>query len=152
MKRRYWSGLAIILIAIVTATDTFSQETAAFERLLATSSLRCTFTVGRSVDWDSGKPKVSSDKLGNELVFDAINVRAQTARFIGNIGATDVVALITATGLTLIEETPTGNYQFTTVFASYADGTKDFIAVHSRHADLLGPLPSQFHGTCKRLD
>ncbi|MBW7991848.1 MAG: hypothetical protein FVQ84_17770 [Planctomycetes bacterium] len=54
----------------------------------------------------------------------------------------------TLTGITFIEQTGSGNLNYTTVFFSCVEGTEDYIAVHSRHLDLgiAKPFPSQTHG------
>lgn len=116
--------------------------------LLAARSLKCGFPVNAVTDWKSGTPKVTVGREDFTLHFDGIDVKAQKARLIGNQGAGDLGVLATGAGLHFMEQTGWGNINFTTVFASRAAG--GFIAVASRHVDLLGgPLPSQYHGVCK---
>ncbi len=86
------------------------------------------------------------------LHFDSINSKAGSARIIANQGAADVFLFVTAEGFHFIEEAPAGNVNFTTVFAEYAKGTRDFVSVSSRHINLRPPLPSQHHGTCRVWD
>ena len=88
----------------------------------------------------------------NVILFDAIDTKKGRARLIGNVGAEDVIVWLTAIGLTFVEATPSSNINVTTVFANKVG--RDYIYVQSRHVVLLssGPLPSQYHGTCKRLD
>ena len=129
------------------------QVDGAFKRLATAKTLRCTIGPGASTDWASGRPVVQTSTWGknNVIHFDAINTKKGRARLIGNAGAEDVIVWLTAIGLTFVEATPSGNINITTVFAN-TTGT-DYMYVHSRHVVLLSePLPSQYHGTCKRLD
>jgi hypothetical protein len=104
--------------------------------------------VNAVTNWKSGTPKVTVGREDFTLHFDSIDVKAKTARLIGNQGAGDITAFATGAGLHFFEQTPSGNLALTTVFASRAAG--GFIAVASRHVDLLGgPLPSQYHGVCR---
>lgn len=146
---------AIVLIIIVLgSSDIAESQISNFDRLLAAKSLKCSFPVVSEVDWDSGKPNVStkySRKL--DLHFDSINWKEGKARLIGNLGAGDVKSLATPYGLTFIEITPVGNLIFTTVMAYY-DKEGDFVAMSSRHMMLLDgkPFPSQNYGSCRIWD
>ena len=86
-------------------------------------------------------------------VFDSIDISNRKARMIAS-GATDVrIVVANSTGLTFAEVTDSGNANFTTVFAAYsASGSDRFVVVTSRHQDILGPFPSQYHGTCEILE
>jgi hypothetical protein len=76
-----------------------------------------------------------------------------TARIIGNIGAGDILVKMTPAGITFIEETLFGNLNITTVFANYdSSASQRFVAVASRHQNINGPFPSQYHGTCTILE
>ena len=55
-------------------------------------------------------------KPSTAIQYDAIDLVAGTARVIGNGGSSDVVALNTGAGITLIESTPSGNLSFVTIF------------------------------------
>jgi hypothetical protein len=121
-----------------------------FERLMGTKSLKCTFEKGTSANWKGETVKIEPDDSLDTLHFDSIDLKAKTARLIANAGAGDVTMLWGASGLTFIERTGLGNFAFTTIFPIYKQGTTEFIAVTSRHMNLLKyPLPSQYHGTCK---
>jgi hypothetical protein len=122
---------------------------AVYRSLLRVRSLKCSFAPNAFADWKSGSPKVTLARENVTLHFDGIDVQKQKARLIGNQGAGDVTVFATPAGLHFMEQTGSGNMVFTTVFASRtSDG---FIAVTSRHMDMPGgPLPSQYHGTCKR--
>ena len=49
-----------------------------------------------------------------------------------------------------MEITAAGNMNFTTVFAEMTGN--DFLFVDSRHVSVFGAIPSQYHGTCRKLD
>ena len=87
------------------------------------------------------------------MTFDSIDAKGGKARIIGNEGASNARVLLTATGLTFVEETAFGNVNFTTVFGRYDSATsRRFVAISSRHQDINGPFPSQYHGTCSVLE
>jgi hypothetical protein len=109
-----------------------------------------------TAEWEKGSPKLLvdndvTDKEFPPLIFDSIDIKKRTARLIGNQGAGDATVIANLTGITFIERTRVGNFNFTTVFFSCVEGTEDYIAVHSRHINLLvgTPLSSQMHGICK---
>jgi len=114
-------------------------------------------TVGTQAEWDAGKVKLSQTTWsGGTATFDSIKhepgTDAGTARLIGNAGAGDIQVKMTPSGITFIEETLFGGLNITTVFDKYdSSATQRFIAVASRHLDVNGPFPSQFHGTCTIL-
>ena len=114
-------------------------------------------TTGTQADWASGKLKVSQTSWeGGMVTFDSIKheagTDAGTARIVGNAGAGDILVKMTPAGITFIEETLFGGLNITTVFANYdSAATQRFIAVASRHLNINGPFPSQFHGTCTIL-
>jgi len=90
---------------------------------------------------------------GGQVTFDSIDAKAGKARIVGNVGAGDVLVLVTIAGLTFVEQTAFGNVNLTTVFAAYdSPSSRRFVAVSSRHQNLNGPFPSQYHGTCSVLD
>jgi hypothetical protein len=132
MGRNY---LGVMFVSVFSGAA-FGQvgDNAAYQRLMGAKTLRCTIGPGAVAEWKSSQPAISGK-----------------ARLIGHAGAEDVVVWASRTGLTFVERTAGGNVNLTTVFARQIEG--DFVYVHSRHVLLLGePLPSQYHGTCKRLD
>ena len=140
--------IMFLQLPVLTTSLLFADD--AFERLMSAKSLKCEFGSGSYADWKGSKAKVKKDNFDATIIYDSIDLKTSKARMIGNAGSIDVVVLATGTGLTFIEETGAGNIHITTVFASYAKGTKDFIVVTSRHLMFISkPLPSQYHGTCK---
>ncbi len=132
------------------AAQALAQEPNAFKELLAARSLKCVYGPGSVADWESGRLKLRLVDGGlAEAHFDSIDLQKKTARLISNVGATDVEALLSLSGISFLEETGSGNFNFTTVFAeSSSEG--GFIVVTSRHVNLISaPLVSQYHGTCK---
>ena len=118
-------------------------------------TFRCSFGPGASANWDSGAVSVTRGNFGSpnvSVTFDAIDLVTGTGRIIGNSGASDVVVLTSGAGLTLLENTGTGNFVFTTIFTDRTRATGEYIAVMSRHMSISGrPVPSQYHGTCTPL-
>ena len=115
-------------------------------------SLKCTFSTGMRADWEGGKLTTSGENEEFILHFDNIAPKEKRARLIGNQGAADIAVMLTPSGLTFVEVTPSGNLNFTTVFPAYKKETQEFIAVTSRHILLMDPFPSQLHGSCERWD
>ena len=121
-----------------------------YERLARVKSLKCKFDAGMSGDWKGGILEVKKDHMEGSLHFDSIDLKAGHARFIGNVGSNNVGVVTTGESITFVERTSSGNFIFTSVFPAYKKGTREFIAVTSRHIMLWGgPLPSQYHGTCQ---
>jgi hypothetical protein len=102
-------------------------------------------------NWKGKTVKVEPDNSHSGTShFDSIDLQTKTARLIGNAGAGDVSILLGVSGLTFIEQTGAGNFSFTTIFPFYKQNTTEFIAVTSRHMNLIKYLlPFQYHGTCK---
>lgn len=121
---------------------------AAHEQLLRAKSLKCTFGPGTVADWEKEKPKLESDNFGKAVNYDAIDLKNESARVIGPSGASDLAVTAGVYGLTLTESF-IGGVSITTVFSDYKKGSREFIAVLSRHVGVMGPpIPSQYHGTC----
>jgi hypothetical protein len=145
---------AVVLILLVSGAYA-QQADEAFGRLLRARSLRCDLRMGTQASWDGGTPKLERSTFGegSRVTFDSIDTKAGKARLIANAGAGDVQVLATVAGLTFVEQTAFGNLNFTTVFANYDSAvSRQFIAVASRHQNINGPFPSQYHGTCSVLE
>ena len=148
--------LAIALVLLIPAATAHAQQAdEPFARLLGARSIRCELGKGTQASWDGGKLKLESSNFGKggQVTFDSIDAKAGKARIVANVGAGDVLVLVTIAGLTFVEQTALGNVNFTTVFASYdSPSSRRFVAVSSRHQNLNGPFPSQYHGTCSVLE
>lgn len=145
---------AVVLLLL--ASGAYAEQVdEAFGRLLRARSLRCDLQTGTQASWDGGTLKLQPASFGEggRVTFDSIDTKSGKARLIGNAGASDIQVVPTAIGLTFVEQTAFGNLNFTTVFASYDSlSSRRFVAVASRHQDLNGPFPSQYHGTCSILE
>jgi len=118
-------------------------------------SIRCEFDRGTQASWDGGTLKLESARAGSggAVTFDSIDTKEGKARIVGNVGAGDVMLLVTQAGITFVEITLLGNVNVTTVFAApYSSDRRRFAAVQSRHAEINGPFPAQYHGVCRVLE
>lgn len=144
------TGFILFLVLLGFLTSAYAQEDV-MKKLLSSRSLKCTFQHGSTAKWKDGRLKMETDRSTATIHFDNIDLQNKTARSIGNIGASDEILIVTASGITFVEQTAFGNLVFTTVFP-YLNKEGNFIAVTSRHMDMVGPLPSQYHGACKKWD
>jgi hypothetical protein len=139
--------VGILLAGIAAQVDAEGADT--FEQLLRARSMKCLFHDGSLGDFQKGKLEVKKLREEMTIDFDAIDLKAGTARSLGENGASNETVLATPTGLTFIEKTGSGNVVVTTVFATKRT-SQDFIAVMSRHMSMLGTVvPSQYYGTCR---
>ena len=117
-------------------------------------SFKCTFGPGSQANWDAGKLNIERVNFGTPSVtlhFDSVDVKAGTARMIGNAGSSNLAVLDSGTAITLVEQTGALNFSFTTIFLRKTKGSSDLPAVMSRHIDTPpGPVPSQYYGSCVR--
>ena len=140
-------GLMGSYVSVISATPI---EQSAGTRLMKARSLKCSFGPGTHADWSGDEVKVHTSRYDVTIHFDSIDLKSQTARMISNAGSADIVVFPTPSGVTFIEKMLSGNISITTVFTRYKKGETSFIAVTSRHMNLMSnPLPSQYHGTCK---
>ncbi|BAV33842.1 hypothetical protein SCL_1537 [Sulfuricaulis limicola] len=140
----------IALLAVSLFIPAWADD-AAHEQLLRAKSLKCTFGPGTIADWEKGKLKLESDNFGKSINYDAIDIKNGRARVIGPSGASDLTVTAGAYGLTLTESF-IGGISVATVFSDFKKGTREFVAVLSRHVGVMGPpIPSQYHGTCTVL-
>lgn len=144
-------NLPFLMIALLFClfSSAFAQEDA-MKELLSSKTLKCIFTEGKIAKWKGGNLEIETDRSTTTILFDNIDLQNKSARSIGNAGASDEILIVTASGITFVEQTAFGNLVFTTVFP-YFNKEGHFIAVTSRHMDMVGPLPSQYHDTCKKM-
>ena len=132
-----------MMFGLLVSTNVLSQ----------TQSFRCNFSDGFVTNWDSGKPSSKRDGRMSELVFDQLDVKKGTGRMIGNSGSENVQVLSGDGSNHIIERTPSGNMNITTIFSSTQKNPNEYPVVHSRHINLIGgPLVSQYVGLCKKLN
>jgi hypothetical protein len=116
-------------------------------------SFRFNFSEGINTNFDSGRPSTKKSNDIGELVFDQLDPKKGTGRIVGNAGAGDVVVYNGNNSIHILEPTPSGNMNITTIFNPTKNSSGNFPVVHSRHINLpgSGPLPSQYVGLCKSL-
>jgi hypothetical protein len=109
--------------------------------LASVKTLACTFPTYSAAEWGDPPSVVTSQQQDFTFRIDAINVKKRNAQIVGASGTTLATAVLTPTGLNVIEQTPIGNFTLTTVFtAGGSDGA--YLAVHSRHLGDLSNPPS----------
>lgn len=153
------SALATIALWLVVSSSAPAQDLAseveadlaAFQRLLAARSLRCTFPKGSYGAWKDGKVEVKPAEFESPMVFDSIDYQTGKARLIANQGAGDIQAVSSPGAVFFVETTMSGGLNVTFVFSDTPVSRREFLAVTTRHLIVPGqpPLPSQYHGTCK---
>ncbi|MGA7948569.1 MAG: hypothetical protein WCA45_00195 [Thiobacillaceae bacterium] len=117
-------------------------------QLFAARSLNCHFDPGTRTVWLGSKPKTSATHSGQDVHFDAIDIKSQSARVIAKSGAGDVKVLPARAGLSFIELAPDAIH-LTTVFPIYGKA-HDFIAVDTRHEIVSGaPMDEEYYGSCQ---
>jgi hypothetical protein len=137
-------GLLLSTLGLTLTTNVFGQ----------TQSFRCNFSDGFVSNWESGKTTSKRDGRMSELIFDQVDLKKGSGRMIGNSGSENVQVLTGDTNsIHIVERTPSGNMNITTIFTPSQKNPNEFPVVHSRHINLMGgPLVSQFVGLCKKLN
>jgi hypothetical protein len=128
-------------------------------RLRHVRSLRCTYTAEVTTAFRPDGRKVVEDHDVIVAVFDNIDLVHGTARVIYEKGVTpgagDVSVRWNGNALWFTEvpesNAAVSNAVLTTVFARYASGTRDFIALDSRHSLAVIVMASTASGTCSEL-
>jgi hypothetical protein len=145
--------LAASVLLFVAVQAFAAVEDDAYKRLISAKSLRCTLGAGSVVDWSSGKPRVKNDTFNLTIYYDSIDAKKHKARAIGRQLTSDTTLYLTQVGMTFVEQTESGDISIATVFSDYRRGSKEYMAVYSRHNSIIGsPAPSQYHGSCEVLE
>lgn len=118
------------------------------EALMSARSLKCTFPLYSSTEWQRDRPTVKTDDQDFGFQIDGIDYSQRTARMIGNAGADDLEVAPGTDTVSFVERVPAGAVNLTTVYA-WRDSQGGFKAVHSRHTAIGGPTPSQQYGRCE---
>lgn len=139
----------LILIATIALSTMFAYaKDDPMSQLLAARSLNCHFGSGSSTTWTGRKPKTSTARFDQDVHFDSIDFKNQSARLIGNVGAGDVKVFATEVGVSFIDLAP-AVVDLTTVFPRYGNN-HDFIAVDTRHVMVSGAsMAEQYYGSCQ---
>ena len=148
---------AVAILTFFWAAFTLNDYQDSAQQLLRTvRSLRCEFPTGTIVNLATDPP-AREDAPGPSVVYDAIDRKNKRARLIGTIGTEDMTVLVGNNTLSLIEITPTGTPIITVVYGQYRTGTRELLAVTSRHFGHLGPRESvitlgQYYGSCRQFE
>jgi hypothetical protein len=127
-------------------------------RLQHVRSLRCTYENETTVGLSPGR-KVTEDHDVFTVVYDNIDLKRGTARaiYVKGIspGAGDVSVRWIGNALWFTEvpqsSASVSNAAMTTVFARYAQGTENFLALDTRHSGFVIVTGSMASGTCTEL-
>ena len=138
----------IAFYAILALSMSQAQTPATPPAIATVKAFACSFPLYASVAWTT-PPQVVSQSQQFTFRFDSIDLKKRSGRLVGTGGTTLVSVLATAVGVTLIEQTPLGNVNVTTIFAA-GQQSRTFLAVHSRHIGdpTSPPTVSQNYGTC----
>jgi hypothetical protein len=140
------TGLTFMTIAAIYLSQ---AQTTAVPSLATVKSFACSFPSYAAVRWAT-PPQVMSDTQEFSFKIDTIDLKKRSARLVGTGGSALVSLLSSAVGVTVIEQTPLGNVNITTVFA-FGQQNRTFFAVHSRHIGdpTAPPTVSQNYGSCE---
>jgi hypothetical protein len=141
----------VALLGIVLLGQTPPPKTTAGDPLFSARHLACSFPVYAAPVWKDGAAQVVSRAQDFTFDFDGIDTKKRSANMVAKGGvSTHASTVVTPTGVNIIEATPIGNLNITTVFVAGGPAGK-YLAVHSRHlGDLTsGPSVSQNYGTCE---
>jgi hypothetical protein len=146
--------LAVYLLALVTSLSQSGKAPAPPASPFETGKdIACSFPTYAAVQWADAGPRVLDGNQTFNIRIGSIDLKKKNAMVAGTSGVSLASAFVTSTGLNIIEQTPAGNFTFTTVFLNGAKGG-NFLAVHSRHLGDSSGLPSvsQAYGTCQLAD
>ena len=126
---------------------------------LGIRTFRCDFTEagGRSYPDDGGEPTSTGRDQLKDVVLDAIDYRANTARLVGNAGADTVRVIRGDRSSSFLQVSTSGDPILVTVFRTprsrAAQLADSYHAVISRHVALSagGSRAVQVYGACKPL-
>jgi hypothetical protein len=139
-----------MLLAVSFASVAGAQSTAPAPAPFASGRpLTCSFPLFAAVNWNNGSPTVVSNSQNFSFQITSIDLKKKTARLVAGSASDQVAFVLAPVGMQIIEQTPAGNINLTTIFAAGGQGDT-FLAAHSRHlGDLNGPpAVSQAYGTC----
>ncbi|MGO9444601.1 MAG: hypothetical protein ACLPXB_07460 [Thiobacillaceae bacterium] len=137
---------------LITALALSSMHAYAMEdpilQLITARNLKCHFGPGTSTLWLGGRQRSSTTHGGQDFHLALIDIRNQSARVIGSMGARDIKVLPARVGLSFVELTPSF-VDLTTVFPIYGK-EHDFLAVYTRHEMASGAsMAKQYYGSCQ---
>ena len=142
--------VSLVVLAVPLAAQQFTPDKAALQALRSARSFRCSFPQYATVDWDRDQPQLQTGTADDfVLQIDGVDYSTGDARMIGNVGASDLMAMAGVMSVSFIEQTPSRSVNLTSIYAWRDSMGRRFKAVHSRHTAILGPSPSQYFGYCE---
>jgi hypothetical protein len=147
--------LSLLVVLHLMTVNAHAQE-AAQQLLRTVRSLKCEFPEGYIVNLAT-TPIQRDTASGATVVYDAIERVKGQARVIGTAGTDDIQVLVGTNTLTLIEMTPAGTPMITVVYGQFRKGSRELLAVTSRHFGHLGPewpviTVGQYYGSCRQFE
>lgn len=148
-------GMLLGLLLNLVPALAFGQE-AAQQLLRTVRSIKCQFPEGYIVNLATD-PIDRDTASGSSVVYDAIDRVQGRARLIGNLGTEDLQVIVGTNTLTFIEMVPTGTPMVTVVYGQFRKGSRELLAVTSRHFGHTGPewpviTVGQYYGTCRQFE
>ena len=138
----------ILILFLILALPTYAKAIGIWDNV---KTVKCTFTNSSvaKVKLEGFVPEIVEQKL--EYIYDSVNLKKNSARLIGSLGAEDVTVISGTNTLSFVEITATGNINITSLYSKKIG--KDYLASTSRHVSLEDfPLPSQLYGKCKNFN
>lgn len=144
--------LALVLVAM-SAPIGAQKNASPASPLSGALGFRCTFPVFSTARWTGLVPAPITGTQDFTFDIDQLDYKKGRARIVA-AGTAWATMVLTETGMNVIEQTPAGNFNITTVFAN-GNEEKRFPAVHSRHlnseTNTGAPRASQAFGSCLRV-
>ena len=111
-------------------------------------SAKCKFDKASSAQFDADKQEFLIEFLKNEnfTMEFAFEDKNATGTMIGSLGAARVQVVWGTGTVTFLETTDIGVVQVTVL---YGKALGMLPATHSRHSNIVFPLPSQYYGKCE---
>ena len=144
----------MLLLALVVSTFAVplaAQKAGAQQGPFATAKgFKCSFPTYDTARWTGTTAEVFTGTQEFAFQIDTFDFKKGRARIASEVGSTLASMVLTETGMNVIEQTPIGNFNLTTIFVA---GGKDdtYLAANSRHNGDLKAAPriSQNYGTCE---
>ena len=148
-------GAAVFAAAMLLAVTTAAQvPNPPAPRLVAITSLKCTFPVLATGTWNAGEPLASTKTAKLAVAFTSIDTEQGTADAVGGSGKSHITVRVIGNYLNLMQMDPYGALYVTTVFNTETRVGK-LQAVHTRHeyTPVTVPgftsRPEQYYGECE---
>ena len=143
--------VATLIVLALAAPASAQRANTPQDPLASAKSMRCSFPNYAAVKWNGTTGEVLGGSQDFSFQIDSFDFRRNRAQLVGTTSI-PVTLLVTAMGLSIIEQTIAGNLTVTTVYSGTSTGDgKTYLAVHSRHLAKDLDLParaSQAYGTC----